>query len=279
MADEEGGAPAPDLAWDTSSVVLPGIDTTTTGLVTGGTGAIGLRVSEALLGMGAKVALMSRSNDLVEGTAERLSRSFGADRVIGITGDVGSSADAARAVEAVLQAWGRLDVLVQCAAVGDHHRLGDLDEDTIDALLATNTKGVLLMCRAAAVPMRRQGRGRIVNVTSIAAHRGTSHGAAYSASKAAVLAINRSLTVELAPDGITVNSVSPAHTPTVLRSAAEPPGAPVQLATGSADRIPMRRRGHLDDYVGPILFLASDLARYVSGEDILADGGMAARRP
>lgn len=266
-----------DMTWGGAEVRIPGIDTETVVLITGGAGAIGLRLAEAFLGLGAKVAITSRSADRVEKEAERL-RSLGA--AIGIAGDVSSVTDARAAVGQVLDRWGRLDVLVQCAALGDHSKLEELDERTIDTLLSTNVKGVILMAQAAAVPMAAQGRGRIVNVGSIMAHRGGDHAAAYGASKAAAVYTSRALSVELCPKGITVNSVSPASTPTVLREPGDEPGSEPQPArSSSADRIPLRRRGHLDDYVGPVLFFASDLSRYVSGADVLVDGGLAIVRP
>jgi NAD(P)-dependent dehydrogenase (short-subunit alcohol dehydrogenase family) len=276
------GAPASapaaeELSWADGSTRLPGIGPGTSVLITGGTGAIGLRLAEAFIGLGSRVAITSRSADRADNEAARLRRR---GEAIGIRADVGVQADARDAVSQVTSAWGRLDVLVQCAALGDHSTFDQLDEATIDALLGANVKGVLLVAQAAAEPMKAQGRGRIINVASIMAHRGGDHHAAYGATKAAVVYTSRSLSVELGPHGITVNSVSPGSTPTVLRELNDEPGAAAQPTGNSGPgRIPLRRRGHLDDYVGPILFLASDLARYVTGADILVDGGLAIVRP
>lgn len=266
-----------DMTWSDGKVQLPGIDAETVVLITGGAGAIGLRLAEAFLGLRARVAITSRSAQRAEKEADRLGA---LGDIMGIAADVSSVADARRTVQQVLDRWGRLDVLVQCAALGDHSTLDQLEERTIDTLLSTNVKGVILMAQAAAGPMAAQGRGRIVNIGSIMAHRGGDHNAAYGATKAAVVYTSRSLSVELCPKGITVNSVSPGSTPTALRELDDPPGAEPQPArlTG-ADRIPMRRRGHLDDYVGPVLFFSSDLARYVSGADLRVDGGLAIVRP
>jgi NAD(P)-dependent dehydrogenase (short-subunit alcohol dehydrogenase family) len=270
-------AAAPDLSWSDGAVRLPGIGSDTAVLITGGTGAMGLRLTQAFTGLGARVAITSRSADRAAKEAARLQRG---GEVMGIRADVAVPADARNAVSQVVSSWGRLDVLVQCAALGDHSTFDQLDVATIDALLAANVKGVLLVAQAAAGPMKAQGRGRIINVASIMAHRGGDHHAAYGATKAAVVYTSRSLSVELGPHGITVNSVSPGSTPTVLRELGDEPGSPAQPTKNSgAGRIPLGRRGHLDDYVGPILFLASDLARYVTGADILVDGGLAIVRP
>jgi NAD(P)-dependent dehydrogenase (short-subunit alcohol dehydrogenase family) len=280
MTTPPPGATAPGglaIDWDPGSARLPGIGPSTVALITGGTGAIGLRLAEAFAALGARVAITSRSADRVAKEAARLGTG---GEALGIRADVADPDDARAAVSQVTSRWGRLDVLVQCAALGDHSTFDELDVATIDALLATNVKGVLLVAQAAAVPMTAQGRGRIINVASIMAHRGGSHHAAYGASKAAVVYTSRSLSSELGPHGITVNSVSPGSTPTMLREPGDAPGSAAQPARDSgAGRIPLRRRGHLDDYVGPILFLASDLARYVTGADILIDGGLAVVRP
>lgn len=274
--DAPDGTASLDLDWR-DAARLPGIDAGTVVLITGGAGAIGLRLAEAFGQLGAKVAITSRSADRVAKEAARLAETAPA---LGIPGDVSVAAGARAAVQQVKDTWGRLDVLVQCAALGDHSTFDQLDEATIDALLDTNVKGVLLTAQAAAGVMRPQGRGRIINVASIMAHRGGDHHAIYGATKAAVVYTSRSLSVELGPHGITVNSVSPGSTPTVLRELADSPGSAAQPARNSgAAKIPLRRRGHLDDYVGPILFLASDLARYVTGADILVDGGLAIIRP
>lgn len=246
-------------------------------LITGGTGAIGLRLAEAFADLGARVAVTSRSAGRAAKEAARLRHG---GEAIGIRADVAVPQDARDAVGQVISSWGRLDVLVQCAALGDHSTFDRLEAAAIDALLGANVKGVLLVAQAAAEPMKAQGRGRIINVASIMAHRGGDHHAAYGATKAAVVYTSRSLSVELGPYGITVNSVSPGSTPTVLRELGDEPGSAAQPTRNSgAGRIPLRRRGHLDDYVGPILFLASDLARYVTGADILVDGGLAIVRP
>ena len=253
---------------------LPGIDGSTTVIITGGTGAIGYRTAEAFLELGARVAVMSREGTTVDAAAARLSEIGDA---VGIIGDVASPDDARRVVEEVLARWGRLDVLVQSAAVGGNNPLEQMDADRIDQMFSINVKGVLLMAKAAAVPMTKQGQGRIINISSIMAHRAMPNGVLYGSSKAAVSYATRALAAELGPVGIRVNCVSPANTPTQVRQVGEEPGTPPLPPTGSggsAERIPLRRRGQLDDYVGPILFFASELSAYVTGADVLADGGL-----
>jgi NAD(P)-dependent dehydrogenase (short-subunit alcohol dehydrogenase family) len=258
---------------------LPGIDDSTVVLITGGYGAIGFRCAEIFLGLGANVAIMSRSKDAVEEATKRLGSP---DRVLGVAGDVARLADAERAVASVVDRFGRLDVLVNCAAVSGNTSLEDIDEERIDKILAINVKGTLLMAKAAAVPMRAQGRGRIINVSSIMGHRAAPKSFLYGSSKAAVGHATRSLAVELGPFGITVNCLSPASTPTSLRDVEDAPGTPTPPAapvSSGQTKIPLQRRGVLDDYVGPILFFASDLSVYVTGTDVLSDGGLSLLRP
>jgi len=259
-------------------VRLPGIDSSTVVLVTGGSGAIGSRCAEAFLLLGAKVAIMSRSKSSVDATAERLAK---VGEVLAIAGDVSNEDDADRSVREVLARWGRLDVLVTCAAIGGHWSVEETDASLIDKMMSANVKGTLLMIRAATAPMKAQKHGRIITVSSVMGHRATPNSFLYGASKAAVAHATRSLAVELGPFGITVNCLSPANTPTQLRAVEEAPGTPTDSkghAPGSEDKLPLRRRGDFDDYVSPILFFASDLASYVTGADVLADGGLSLLR-
>ena len=261
--------------WGTDQLRLPGIGPATRGLVTGGAGAIGRRCAERLLAMGASVAVMSRSSEAIASTVEALE---GSGRAVGFDGDVGSEADLRRVVDAIRAEWGGLDLVVHCAAVGDDSPLADLDEGRIAALLNTNVAGTLLVAKVAAEAM---GPGSsIVNVASVMAHRVWPGRSLYATSKAAVVHATRALAAELGPRGIRVNSVSPGNTPTVLTHVGDSPGQGQPVSPGgSADRIPVRRRGELDDYVGPVLFLASDLARYTTGVDMVVDGGLILLRP
>lgn len=259
-------------------VRLPGIDSSTVVLVTGGSGAIGSRCAEAFLALGAKVAIMSRSESSVRATAARLAE---AGEVLAIAGDVSNEDDANRSVREVLDRWGRLDVLVTCAAIGGNSSVEETDATRIDKMLSANVKGTLLMIRAATAPMKTQHHGRIITVSSVMGHRATPNSFLYGASKAAVAHATRSLAVELGPFGITVNCLSPANTPTQLRAVEEVPGTPTDAkghTQGSEAKLPLRRRGDFDDYVSPIIFFASDLAAYVTGADVLADGGLSLLR-
>lgn len=262
------------LQTDWSKVSLPGIGPSTVALITGGSGAVGQRVAEALLTLGAKVAILSRSQPRIDEVVQELGAG---PNLLGIAADIARERDAQAAVAKVLERFGRLDLLIQSAAVGGGGKLEEITEEEIDATFGANVKGMLLMAKAASVPMRAQGSGRIINLSSIVAHRVFTGRSVYGASKAAVNHLTRYLAGELSPDGITVNSVSPGQTPTALRHFSEAPGTkpePAGRDIYDAKGTPLGRRGVLDDYVGPVLFLGSDLAQYVTGADIVADGGL-----
>jgi NAD(P)-dependent dehydrogenase (short-subunit alcohol dehydrogenase family) len=202
--------------------------------------------------------------------------------VLGIVGDIGVPEKISQAVAAAVQEFGRLDALVNLAAVGDSGgALDDLTVDEIDTVLRTNLRGALLLAQECARPMRTGGGGSIINVASIGAHRATPGRLVYGPSKAALVHLTRQLAVELGPHGIRANSISPGQTPTALRKFNEPAGGENVVSSGRTDRptqtkrIPLGRRGTLDDYVGTTLFLISGLSAYVTGADILVDGGAA----
>ncbi len=262
-------------AIDWSAVALPGLGRETISLITGGTGAIGYRAAEVLVGWGAKVAVMGRSQERVTALTAKLE---GPGEAIGVVGDVASPADAQRVVDTVQARWGRLDLLVQSAAVGGGGPLAEVTEREIDAILDTNVKGMTLMGQAAAVPMVSQKRGNIVNTSSVAGHQFSGRRFVYGVSKAAIIFMTKQMAVQLAPHGVRVNCVSPGLTPTTITSFDATPGLDPEVGLSSnvapADQVPLRRYGTLDDYVGPILFLASDLADYMTGVEFPVGGGV-----
>ena len=260
---------------DWSAVALPGLGLETVSLITGGTGAIGYRAAEVLVGWGGKVAVMGRSQERVTALTAKLD---GPGEAIGVVGDVASAADAQRVVETVQARWGQLDLLVQSAAVGGGGPLAEVTEREIDAILDTNVKGMTLMAQAAAVPMVAQKRGNIVNTSSVAGHQPSGRRFIYGVSKAAIIFMTKQIAVQLAPHGVRVNCVSPGLTPTAITSFDATPGLDPEVGLSSnvapADQVPLRRYGTLDDYVGPILFLASDLADYMTGVEFPVGGGV-----
>lgn len=256
--------------------VLPGIDENSVVLIAGGSGAIGSHCAAALSKMGARVAVTGRSPDRVKECV--YSVSYGGE-VMGLVADVSSSTQVNSAVESVAEKWGRIDGLVNLAAIGDSGRhLEEVDDSEIAAVLNTNLVGAMYLARACATVMKQHRKGSIVNVSSIGGHRVTPHRITYGPAKAGLEHLSRQLSVDLGGYGIRVNTMSPGQTPSNLRRFNESPGRPPVTSDPEGNptptmRIPLSRRGTFEDYVGAILFLLSDLASYVTGVNIWVDGG------
>ncbi len=229
-------------------------------LVMGGTRGIGEAIARRFVDAGGRVVTVAR-------TAEETAAG---PRVV-MKGDVGVKADVDRVVAATLDRFGTVDVLVNCAGVIRRKPVVETTEADLAFMVDVNLKGVLLACQAVAPAMRRVGRGRIVNVTSIGADLALMNRGVYCASKAGVGQLTRCLALEWGPYGITVNAIGPGITETPMTRAyleADPVRRQRMI-----DKIPLRRLGRPDDMAGVVLFLASDLAGYVTGQTLYVDGG------
>src|SRR5262249_45195959 len=183
-------------------------------------------------------------------------------------------ADVDRVVAATLDRFGALDILVNCAGVIRRKPVLETTEDDWAFMANVNLKGVLLACQAVAPAMRRAGWGRIVNISSIGADLALMNRGAYCVTKAGVGQLTRCLALEWGPLGITVNAVGPGITETPLtRGYLEADPARRQKMI---DKVPLRRLGQPDDMAGAVLFLASDLAGYITGQTLYVDGGWGA---
>jgi NAD(P)-dependent dehydrogenase (short-subunit alcohol dehydrogenase family) len=242
----------------------------TTALVTGASRGIGAEIARTFDRAGMRVALAARDTGLLEQVASGLSN----DPVV-IGCDLESRDGPGRLGTDALEALGHVDVLVNNAAVGWRGAITEVDADLVDRILHTNVRAPLLLVAALAPHMVERGSGSIVNLSSISGVTGTPNRSAYAASKAAIDGMTRSLANELGPAGIRVNAVAPGVVDTDLWKANRAiPGVIEQVEAG----IPLRRWSTPDDIADVVAFLASDAARYITGETISADGGMAATR-
>jgi NAD(P)-dependent dehydrogenase (short-subunit alcohol dehydrogenase family) len=202
---------------------------------------------------------------------EAVAATLGNDPIV-IAADLSVAKGPTELAHATIEKSGHVDVLVNNAAIAA--RLDTVDTDTalIDAMLAVNVRAPLLLIAALIPSMTAQGRGSIINLSSVSAVVGTPRRAAYAASKGALDAATRSLAIELGPSGIRVNAVAPGVVDTALWERNKAIPGVVQQIEGQT---PLRRWARPDDIADVIVFLASDASRFVTGETISADGGMA----
>jgi len=236
-------------------------------MVTGASRGIGAATAKALDRAGARVALVARGGDELAEVAGTL----GNDPVVLVADLRRSEAPAAVARQAV-EALGAVDVLVNNAAVAARLATVDTDAEVIDDILAVNVRAPLLLIAALIPSMIQRGTGSIINLSSVSGIVGTPRRAAYAASKGAIDGATRSLAIELGPSGIRVNAVAPGVVDTALWAKnREIPGVVETIEA----QTPLRRWATPDDIADVIVFLATDASRFVTGETISADGGMA----
>ena len=241
-----------------------------TALVTGASRGIGAAIARALARAGARVALAARTQSDLEAVVAGLVNDPVA--LVADLGDATAVGDLAAAAEAAL---GRVDVLVNNAAVAQRVPTIGLDADVVDLLYAINVRAPLLLIAALLPGMIERKRGSIVNLSSVSGVVGTPNRAAYAATKGAIDAATRSLAIELGPVGIRVNSVAPGAVDTDLWAKNRAvPGVIEQIEA----QTPLRRWAEPDDIADVVVFLASDAARFITGETVCADGGMARTR-
>jgi NAD(P)-dependent dehydrogenase (short-subunit alcohol dehydrogenase family) len=238
-----------------------------TALVTGASRGIGAATARALDQAGARVAIVSRGGpDLDEVSSGLL------HEPLAVAADLCESSVATEVAAHVLEAFGSVDILVNNAAAAARLDTVDTDAALIDELLAVNVRAPLLLTAAVVPSMRARRRGSIINLSSVSALVGTPKRAAYAASKGALDAATRSLAIELGPDGIRVNSVAPGVVDTALWSRNKSIPGVIESIEGQT---PLRRWAAPEDVADVIVFLASDAARFITGETIAVDGGMA----
>lgn len=231
-------------------------------LVTGASGGLGLHFAQVLARSGAAVTLAARRQDRVEHEARALK-------------DAGFVADSARLdvtlprdVEALFARTDPFDIVINNAGISGTAAAMDMDLEAFEDVVATNLSGVFAVAQAAARRMKMRG-GSIVNIASILGLRVSGHVAAYSASKAGVIQLTKALALEWARYGIRVNALCPGYIETPINADFFATDAGEALVR----RIPQRRLGLMSDLDGPLLLLASDASRYMTGSVIAVDGG------
>jgi len=240
--------------------------------VTGGGRGLGRAGALALAQAGAHVALVSRTRSQLEETAvmvERLGR-----KAFVVTADIRNSQQIDGAVERVVDAFGRIDILFNNAGTNVRKPVVEMTDEDWHTIMETNVKGIFMVARAVARQMIAQKSGRIINMSSVSAVSPERDKVVYASSKAAVSQFTKGLALELAPHGITVNAIAPGYMMTPLvRGYLE---ADAERYRRIVQRIALGRIGQPEEIGGALVFLASDAARYITGSTITIDGGWSA---
>lgn len=238
-------------------------------LITGGSRGIGAATAKLFARAGANVAITYRGRDEKAGELLEEIRKHGR-KAKAYKGDNSKSEVVRKIVENVLSDFGRIDVLVNNAGIWTYGEIDKMDEKVWDETIELNLKGTFLFCRNVVPIMKKQGGGKIINISSTAGQRGEALHSHYAATKGGIISFTKSLSTELGPYNIRVNSVAPGWVDTDMSAEAL---KDKKFKEEIRRSIPLGRIPTADDIAGPILFLASDLSRHVTGEILNVNGG------
>jgi NAD(P)-dependent dehydrogenase (short-subunit alcohol dehydrogenase family) len=243
-----------------------------TALVTGGSKGLGKAMAAALAGAGARVVLVSRNLDQLKEAAAEV-RASGSE-ALAFQADVTDEQQVLQLEKDVSGAAGRIQILINNAGINIRKQVTEFTLDEWRRVLDTNLTSVFLMCRSFVPHMKGTGYGRIINMTSIMSWISMPGRSAYSASKAGLLGMTRTLALELAPDGITANGISPGPFATEMNL---PVMQNPEVNQQFTSRIPVGRWGKVEEVGQLALYLCSEHAAFITGTDILIDGGWTAQ--
>ena len=237
-------------------------------LVVGGTRGLGQAMALGLAAAGADVCVCSRGPRGLKETSEAI-RSFGR-KGTHFAADVTDELQVEALVAHMVETYGRIDILVNSQGVVALQPTEEFDTEAWQHVIDVNVKSLFLCCKHVGRVMLKQGKGKIINISSVRGFQGRVGDPTYAPSRGAVNQLTRSLAIEWGPKGINVNAIAPAFTRTAM--AAPTLDDPVKKAW-VLSRIPMGRTGELEDFFGPVVFLASDASSFVNGHVLMVDGG------
>jgi 3-oxoacyl-[acyl-carrier protein] reductase len=233
-------------------------------LVTGGARGIGQAIAEKLYGQGAKVGIVDLEGDVAQETAKALG-----EHAFAAAANVADADQVEKAVAAVEEALGPIDILVNNAGLTRDGLLARMSEADWDLVLNVNLKGTFTVTKAVARGMAKRRWGRIINIASVVGIMGNAGQANYSASKAGVIGLTKTLAREFAARNVLVNAIAPGFIDTAMTQKLTE-----EQREALAKNIPLKRLGLPEDIARAALFLASDLADYITGQVLVVDGGM-----
>ncbi|WP_408071846.1 3-oxoacyl-[acyl-carrier-protein] reductase [Butyrivibrio sp. JL13D10] len=238
-------------------------------IVTGGSRGIGRAIATGFAQKGYNVVVSYAGNEAAAEETKKLCMENGAAEVVLYKGDVSDENSCEELVKNVTDKFGQIDVLVNNAGITRDGLLARMSAEDFDSVIATNLRGAFLMSKLVSKPMMKQRYGRIVNISSVVGVHGNAGQANYSASKAGIIGMTKSIAKELASRNITVNAVAPGMIATDMTAV---------LTDAQKDKIkasiPAKRMGEPEDVAGAVLFLADENSGYITGQVLGVDGGL-----
>lgn len=260
-----------------SKELLPGIKqfdlSGRAAIVTGGSKGLGLAMAAGLASAGARLMLVNRNADEGAQAADELSRDFGIE-AISFPADITDGAQTEAMVQAAMDAFGQVDILINSAGINIRGAIDEVTPDDFRSVMEVNVHGTWLCCRAVTPGMKRAGRGKIINLASTLGLVGLANRTPYTASKGAVVQMTRALALELAPFNINVNAICPGPFLTEMNQPIADTEESKKFIVGATA---LGRWGELREIQGAAIFLASDAASYLVGSMLTVDGGWTAK--